>query len=270
MNRRAFVATLSALAAAPALGARLPAARHRPAVVAHRGDHTQAHENSLAAIEAAIRAGADYVEADVRRSCDGEHLLMHDSTVNRTTTGRGLVAELTSGELAELQLADPQRPTLAAEPIPRFTDALKTMRDRIGLYLDFKAGDRVTVVKALRESGMMERTVVYDDRKNVAAWREVAPELPLMVSPRAEDLRADARPKIKDRYPVEILDGPATGYTAESVNAVRALGFEVWMDIQGTWENPEFWRRMIALEADGLQSDKPGELVAFLRTEGRR
>ena len=57
-------------------------------VVAHRGDHTAAHENSLEAIERAIRAGADYVELDVRATRDGELALMHDATVDRTTDGQ--------------------------------------------------------------------------------------------------------------------------------------------------------------------------------------
>jgi glycerophosphoryl diester phosphodiesterase len=270
MNRREFVATVAALATAPGFGAVVPAKRHRPVVVAHRGDHTQAHENSLAALEAAIRVGADFVEVDVRRCQGGEHLLMHDSTVDRTTTGRGKVAELTWPELAGLRLADRGRPSLVSEPVPSFADALRVMRGRIGLYLDFKDGDRETVVRALRGAGMVERTVVYDDLENVPAWRQIAPELPLMVSPRPTHLKGDGLKQMKEHYPVEVLDGPATEYSAEVVKAVQALGFEVWMDIQGTWESPEFWRRMLALGADGWQSDKPGELIAFLRAEGRR
>lgn len=270
MNRRAFVATLAAWTVKPALGARLPAARHRPVVVAHRGDHTQAHENSLASIEAAIHVGADYVEVDVRQSRDGEHLLMHDSTVDRTTTGRGKVADLNWAELAALRLTNKQRPGLEPAPVPRFNDALKAMNGRIGLYLDFKDGDRETVARALRENGLAERTIVYDDLDNVAAWRRTAPELPLMVSPRFNDLKGEGLKQVKKRYPVEVLDGPATQYSAEAVKAVQALGFEVWMDIQGPLENAEFWRRMLTLGADGWQSDKPGELIAFLRGEGRR
>jgi hypothetical protein len=75
---------------------------------------------------------------------------------------------------------------------------------------------------------------------------------------------------LKTLYPVEVLDGPATQYSAEVVTAVQALGFEVWMDIQGPWEDAEFWRRMLALGADGWQTDRPGELLAFLRASGRR
>ncbi len=270
MNRRTFLTTLAAAGLPPLLGATIPPARHRPVVVAHRADRTQAHENSLTAIENAIRGGADYVELDLRRTQDGEHLLMHDASVDRTTNGRGQVAELTWPAIEKLRLTDRQRPNLAPEPVPRFADALKVMRGRIGLYLDFKNSDREVAVRMLREADMLGRTVVYDDLANVAAWRKVAPELPLMVSPRAEDLKGDGLKQLKARYPVEILDGSARGYTAESVRAAQAVGFQVWPDIQGPWEDEAFWLRMLALGADGLQSDKPGELIAFLKRQGRR
>lgn len=270
MNRRTFLTTLAVAGLPPVLGAKIPPARHRPVVVAHRADHTQAHENSLTAIENAIRGGADFVELDLRRTQDGEHILMHDSGVDRTTNGHGKVAELTWAEIEKLSLTDQQRPDLAPEPVPRFADALKVMRGRIGLYLDFKNADREVAVRLLREADMLGRTVVYDGLENVAAWRKVAPELPLMVSPRAEDLQGDGLKQLKARYPVEILDGAATHYTVENVRAARELGFEVWPDIQGPWENEAFWLRMLALGTDGLQSDKPGELVAFLKRQGRR
>lgn len=269
MNRRTFLTTLAVAGLPPMLGAKVPPARHRPVVVAHRADHTQAHENSLTAIENAIRCGADFVELDLRRTQDGEHILMHDSSVDRTTNGRGAVAELTWAEIEKLRLTDRQRPDLAPEPVPRFADALKVMRGRIGLYLDFKNADREVAVRLLRAADMLGHTVVYDGLENVAAWRKTAPELPLMVSPRAEDLEGEALKELKTRYPIEILDGSARDYTAESVRAAQAAGFQVWPDIQGPWENEAFWGRMVALGTDGLQSDKPGELVAFLKRQGR-
>ena len=64
-------------------------------VVAHRGDWRYAMENSLPAIENAIKMGVDIVEVDVQRTADGHIVLMHDETLDRTTTGKGRVDEWT-------------------------------------------------------------------------------------------------------------------------------------------------------------------------------
>jgi glycerophosphoryl diester phosphodiesterase len=70
----------------------------RVVVIAHRAAHEEAPENSLAAIRAAITAGCDYVEMDVRGTKDGALVLMHDGAVNRTTDGSGEVAAMTLEE----------------------------------------------------------------------------------------------------------------------------------------------------------------------------
>lgn len=271
LNRRHFLGALSLLTVPAVLrAASVPAHRHRPVVVAHRGEHTHTHENSLSAIAAALRAGVDYVELDVRRTRDGEHVLLHDRTLDRTTTGQGKVADLTLAELRQLRLRDRDRPGLPPEPIPTFAEAVEALRPPLGLYLDFKDGDRATVTRMLRAAGLAERTVIYDGLGSVPAWRQIAPELPLMVSPRPADLEGEGLKELRSRCPVEILDGGAGTYTTASVRAVQALGYQVWIDIQDPAEDEAYWRRLLALGTDGLQSDHPAELVAFLKREGRR
>src|SRR5262245_33255893 len=65
--------------------AELPQPRHKFVVIAHRGNHARAHENTLTALQHAIDAGADYAEIDVRRTVDGHYVLMHDRDVERMT-----------------------------------------------------------------------------------------------------------------------------------------------------------------------------------------
>ena len=67
----------------------LPRARHAFIVVSHRGDHTQAPENTLAAFGNAIKDGADCVEIDLRTTVDSQLVIMHDATVDRMTDGWG-------------------------------------------------------------------------------------------------------------------------------------------------------------------------------------
>jgi glycerophosphoryl diester phosphodiesterase len=74
----------------------------KPLVVAHRGASIEQPENTIQAFEAAIDAGADAVEFDVRMTADGHAVVMHDPEVSRTTDGTGLVSEMTLEELRKL------------------------------------------------------------------------------------------------------------------------------------------------------------------------
>ena len=73
-----------------------------PVIIAHRGYSSEAPENTLAAFEAALNAGAHLLECDVHLSADGQVIVIHDGTVDRTTDGAGAVASLTLSELKRL------------------------------------------------------------------------------------------------------------------------------------------------------------------------
>ena len=82
-------------------------------VVAHRGEHSDATENSTGSIRAALEAGVDYVEFDVRAAQDGTLFLMHDRNVRRTTDGKGAIENKTRAQVRALRLDDKTRvPTL--------------------------------------------------------------------------------------------------------------------------------------------------------------
>ena len=98
-------------------------------VTAHRADWRNAPENSLNAIRRAIRLGVDIIEVDVRRTKDGKFVIIHDRTLDRTTTGKGLVAEHTLAKLRKLRLlAATGHPT--DEKIPTLEEALEAVRGR--------------------------------------------------------------------------------------------------------------------------------------------
>lgn len=103
-------------------------------VVAHRGLHGPAPENSLAAIQAAIDAGLSRIEVDVRSSADGRLFLLHDPRVERTTTGRGRLRRIDSAVARGSHLKD-------GTPLPRLEDALDLCRANAILCLDVKEAD---------------------------------------------------------------------------------------------------------------------------------
>ncbi|MFL5789999.1 MAG: glycerophosphodiester phosphodiesterase, partial [Actinomycetota bacterium] len=77
-----------------------------PVIVAHRGAPTERPENTLAAFEAAIAAGAGAVEFDVRLTADGRPVVLHDATLDRTTDGAGLVREHALAEVLALRIRE--------------------------------------------------------------------------------------------------------------------------------------------------------------------
>ncbi|NDV79421.1 glycerophosphodiester phosphodiesterase family protein [Dysgonomonas sp. 511] len=104
-------------------------------VVAHRGDWRFAPENSLAAIDNAIKMGVDIVEIDVQRTKDGHIILMHDKALDRTTTGKGLVAEWTLDSIRTLKLKNGCA-IKTKEIIPTLEEALLHAKGKIMLNLD--------------------------------------------------------------------------------------------------------------------------------------
>src|SRR5687768_11195091 len=92
-------------------------------VASHRATHDRYPENSLKAIEESIRIGVDIIEIDVKVSKDGIPFLMHDRTVDRTTTGKGDPEEFTWEELQKLFIVDKGKQTTFK--IPSLEKALK-------------------------------------------------------------------------------------------------------------------------------------------------
>ena len=104
-------------------------------VVAHRGDWRNFPENSLEAIDNAIKMGVDIVELDVKRTKDGELILMHDRTLDRTTTGKGLVSENTLSDIRKLNLRNGCN-IRTIHKVPTLEEALLHAKGKIMINLD--------------------------------------------------------------------------------------------------------------------------------------
>ena len=108
-------------------------------VVAHRGNSAVAPQNTLAAFEAAWRAGADCVEMDVQLTADGRVVVIHDDTVDATTDGTGAVSSYTLAEIRSLDAGAWFSPAYAGQRVPTFDEVVAFLRRRdIDLLLEFK------------------------------------------------------------------------------------------------------------------------------------
>lgn len=123
-------------------------------IVAHRGASGYEPENTLRAVRRAIEIGVDAVEVDVRVSKDGVPVVIHDETVDRTTSGRGRVRELT---LAELRGLDAGR----GEKIPLLEEVLDEVRGRVVLFLELKELEAVEPsLHLVEERDMLEQVLL--------------------------------------------------------------------------------------------------------------
>jgi glycerophosphoryl diester phosphodiesterase len=115
--------------------ARLPQQPHwtYPRVIAHRGGGSLAPENTLAAIRKGKDLGFEGVEFDVMLAADSIPVLIHDETLERTTSGRGAVAQMPSAALAALDAGSWFSSAFSGEPVPRYADAVRLCLD-LGIW----------------------------------------------------------------------------------------------------------------------------------------
>ncbi len=237
----------------------------RPLVSAHRGDSANAPENTLAALEAAWRAGADMAEIDVQLTRDGQIVLMHDRTVDRTTTGRGYVKDLTLAELRALDAGSRFTPRFRGERVPTLRDVLEWARGRLALLVELKNlpfRDLPLVDRTLdlvEEMGVEDGVVLAGfDHPMLREIHRRRPGWPLemIYAGRLVDPAAAARAvgaSLVSLEPAFVLPEDVAQMHAADVAVLTTL------------ERPEAAAGLLAWGVDVLESDDPGMVVAAIR-----
>jgi glycerophosphoryl diester phosphodiesterase len=163
-----------------------------PLISAHRGGPLPGFpENSIAAFENSLTFGPCLIEIDVRKTLDGVMILMHDRTLDRTTTDSGLVAEATMDRILELNLIDGEGDT-TDYGVPTFRDALEWGRGKAIFTVDVKRGvEPRDIARMIHETRAEPFAIVITYNADQAqAFHELMPEIMLSVGIRnEEDLR---------------------------------------------------------------------------------
>jgi glycerophosphoryl diester phosphodiesterase len=178
--------------------ARRTGAAAAPVVVGHRGAAGHAPENTLAAVDKAHALGADWVETDVQRTRDGELVIMHDTTLDRTTNAEKLypdrspwkVGDFTAAEIARLDAGGWYGKQFAGEHVPTLEQWLREVgKDHLKLLLELKAPARYPGVenqtlKELADQGWLDqrhvrRSLVVQsfDADAIRTVHELAPQV---------------------------------------------------------------------------------------------
>ena len=139
-------------------------------VIAHRADWRNFPENSLEAIESAIAMGVDIVELDVHRTADGEIVVCHDKTINRTTNGKGKISELTLDYIRSRYLRAGHGATTRYK-MPTLAEALDVCKGRVLINLDKAVNYYDQIMEMLVERKMADQ-VIMKSSKSPAAMKE--------------------------------------------------------------------------------------------------
>ncbi len=140
-----------------------PAAGQPPYIIAHRGISAKAPENTLASFSRAVDAdGIDMVELDVRLTKDEEVIVLHDRTLQRTTTGNGIARKYALEEIRKYDAGSWFNPSFKAERIPTLRDVLKLVGGSRWVNIEIKSDPVHREPKGLVEERVLE--VVSDCR----------------------------------------------------------------------------------------------------------
>ena len=132
-------------------------------VVAHRADWRNFPENSLEAIESAIQMGVDIVELDVHRTADGEIVVCHDRTINRTTNGKGKISELTFDYIRSRYLRAGHGITTRYK-MPTLAEALDLCKGRVLINLDKAINYYDQIMEMLVERKMADQVIMKSSK----------------------------------------------------------------------------------------------------------
>lgn len=137
-----------------------------PYAVSHRGAAAIAPENTLSGVKAGVKSGAPFIEVDVRMTKDGVLVLMHDSTIDRTTGGSGKLSSLTWSDINTLDAGAWFGEEFTNEPIPRLDTVLEYMKGKPStLVIEVKSPGsypriETNLTASLRHYGMESDVVI--------------------------------------------------------------------------------------------------------------
>jgi glycerophosphoryl diester phosphodiesterase len=246
-----------------ALGLANAQPRHVVAI-SHRGEHLHHPENTLPAFEEAIRLGADFIEVDVQTTSDGKLVLSHDGTADRCTNGTGRIAQMTFEQVEALDAGVKSGPEFAGTRIPAFDQVLDLARGKIGIYVDVKNASAQDLVSHIDGHGMTDHVVIYCSLSLAKQIQALNPKLKVM----PESNSVEHATLLVEQLHPKVLAYGARDFTAEIIAVAKRANADVYVDRMGPTDAPEGWQAAIDAGADGIQTDRPGALVEYLRGKG--
>ncbi len=242
-------------------------------VIAHRGDSFHYPENTLSAFRSGISKGADLIELDSHVTKDGVLITLHDHKLDRTTNaaqifGRTdvLVSQTPWEQIKGLDAGTWKDPKFGGEPLPTLEDSLHAIQAGSITLLERKSGSALAHAKLLERLGYTQSLVVQSfDWDFLAAMRTWLPSVRLAALC-GEEVTPERIADLK-RAEIPIAVWSHERINPQAVALFREAGLEWWVY---TIDDPQQWTRLVELGANGIITNKPGELLEWLKQKGLR
>lgn len=235
---------------------------------AHRGFCSKYPENTLLAFEKALEEGVDGIENDVQMTKDGELVIMHDESIDRTTNGRGWIKDYTLAELKELTANEKFGDRFPAQRIPTLREYLELVKNEpVITNIEMKTGVfeylpmEQKVVDLLREYKLCDKVIISTfNHFTILRMQKIAPELKYGFL--AYDWRIDAGEYTR-RYGVQCYHPDYHNLTWPVVEELKAHGIEI---NPYTIDDPADIRDMIEKGVNSVITNCP-DVVNKIRAE---
>lgn len=233
----------------------------RPLIIAHRGAKAFAPENTMASFQLAVESKADGVEFDIKLTKDGEIIIIHDLTVDRTTNGKGRVKDFSLEELKKLDAGKFFSDKFIGEPIPLLSDVLKNLPSHFIINIEITNygslfdGLALRAVKLVKDLGL-DKQVIFSSffPTNLAITKKTAPEIPVAILANAGFSgwlsRSNLMSGISPQYVHPYLSDVNKNYVDRQHDMGRKVN--VW-----TVNDPGEIERLANIKVDGIITDDP-------------
>ena len=235
-------------------------------IIAHRGDWRNAPENSLQAYQSCIDAGFDGIEIDVQMTKDSVIVMMHDKTIDRTTTGKGKVSDYTLAELKELYLRSPIG-VVTRQKIPTLDEVLEMAKGKILIQVDKWQPVKEKVIEVAKQHGCMNQIILRGTKNSKQVIEEYGkfPEgliyIPVLVckgdgdNEKLDDFMDNIKTSVislsfkRDDFPV-----------INRAKEIKSRGFRIWYN--------SLWADFNGGHDDELAMDDPENSYGWLLQKG--
>ena len=259
-------------------------------VVAHRGDWRNAPENSLQAYRNCIDMGVDMIEIDIHKTQDNQFIVMHDATVDRTTNGKGKIADMTLADIKKLYLKSGHG-IKTRHRVPTLEEVLLLAKDKILVNID--KGDNYfdEIYELLLKTGTEKQVVIktYDNlatiqskSKNDIIHKSIF--MPIINLDKQEDAEVVVDNYLHVNPPaLEVTFKTETPKLFRVLNKIRQSGSKLW--INSLWSSlnaghdddlaveekcpDEAWGWILKQGATVIQTDRPMQLIQYLKKKHR-
>jgi glycerophosphoryl diester phosphodiesterase len=239
--------------------------QHSIVRVAHRGASAHYPENTLLAFRQAIQQGVDVLEVDIHITSDDELIVIHDSTLERTTNGHGKIGDKSLQEILQLDAGQ-------GEKIPLLTEVIQLAREaQIRLFVEIKGATETEalaitegVIRTLEASDFLSQTILTSfSAKALLHAKAIQPEVSTMLDPSPQDGSLTPRQVCAQALAASAncLSYDFRFLTPEIVRECQLTGLALW-----PWapDEPDDLRKVLALGVHGMMTNRPDLLNKVL------